>query len=131
MPIVQAPIIASMSSRDDLEPDVRAHEVPDVAAQLAAVVDLQRRDPERLLPDLARARVVAAGGHAADVGDVALARGPRDELALEEDRQEDADVRVLVAAAEDVVVEDDVAVVDVVAEVLDDPHAAAAERRSR
>ena len=38
-----------------------------------------------------------------------------------EDRQEDADVSVLVAAAVDVVVEDDVAVVKVVAEVLDDP----------
>jgi hypothetical protein len=37
-----------------------------------------------------------------------------------EDRQEDADVRVLVTAAVDVVVEDDVAVVEVVAEVRDD-----------
>ena len=120
MPIVHAPIIALMSSATISKPDVRPHEVPHVAAQLTAVVDLQRRDPERLLPDLPRARVVAAGRHAADVGDVALARAPRDELAVVEDRQEDADVGVLVAAAVDVVVEDDVAVVQVVAEVLDD-----------
>ena len=106
---------------DDVEPDVRAHEIPHVAPQHAAVLDLQRRDPERLLPDLARAGVVATGGHAADVGDVALARGPRDELAVEEDREEDTDVRVLVAAAVDVVVDEDIAVVQVVAEVLDDP----------
>ena len=106
---------------DDLEPDVRPHEVPDVAAQLPAIVDLQRRDAERLLPDLPRARVIAARRHAADVRDVALARAPRDELTVVEDRQEDADVRVLVAAAVDVVVEDHVAVVQVVAEVLDDP----------
>ena len=108
--------------RDDLEPDIRADEVPYVATQLAAVVDLQGRDPEGLLPDLARAGVVAPRGHPTDVGDVALARGPRDVLALEEDRHEDAHVRVLVAAAEDVVVQDDVTLVDVFAEVLDHLH---------
>jgi hypothetical protein len=104
----------------DVEPHVGEDQVPDVLAQLAAVDDFDRRDPQRLLPDLDRVRVVAAGNGAADVGLVALHRGPARELALEEHRLEHRDVVVLVAQREHVVVEEHVAFVDVAVEQLAD-----------
>ncbi|MDT4864723.1 hypothetical protein FQZ97_994930 [compost metagenome] len=105
---------------DEAEPDVRGEQVPHVLARHALLGQLERRDAERLLPDVAGVGVVAAGGHAADVGEVTRGRGPADQPALGEDRQEDSGVGVLVAAVVDVVVDDDVALVDVVPEVLDD-----------
>jgi hypothetical protein len=113
---------------DDVEPHVGEDQVPDVLAQLAAVDHLDRRDAQRLLPDLDRVRVVAAGDVAADVGLVALDCGPRDQFAVEEHRLEHRHVVVLVAQAEDVVVEDHVARMQVVAEVLLD---VLADRRQR
>src|SRR5207248_2948289 len=47
--------------------DVRRDHLQHVVAQRARVVELERRDPEALLPDLGRARVVGAVGRAADV----------------------------------------------------------------
>ena len=113
---------------DDLVADVGEDQVPDVAPQLAALVDLDGGNAQRFLPHLARLRVVAARDRAADVGLVALARGPGHQRAAVEDRLEHRDVVVLVAAAEHVVVQDDVARVDVLAE---EPHHVLAGRLER
>ncbi len=115
----------------DIEANVGEDQVPDVLAQLAALVDLDRRDAQRLLPDLGRVRVVAAGDRAADVGLVSLGRRPGDQLVFEEDRLEDGDVVVLVAQREDVVVEDDVAGVDVAVEIVGDVLADRASENAR
>ncbi|MBV6412139.1 MAG: hypothetical protein GAKPKEKM_03060 [Rhodocyclaceae bacterium] len=112
----------------DVEADVGEDQVPDVFPQLALLDHLHRRDAQRLLPDFDGVRVVAAAHVAADVGLVALDGGPRDQPAGMEDRLVDGDVVVLVAQAEDVVVEDDVARVQVVAEVVLD---VLAHRRQR
>ena len=105
---------------DDGVADVREDRAPDILAPLAAVEDFERRDAERLLPDFARIRVVAAGDRAADIGLMALAGGPADRLAVEENRAEYRDIVVLVAAGEDVVVQENVARVHVVSEKIDD-----------
>ena len=85
-----------------------------------AHVELGRRDPDALLPDRARARVVAGHATAADVGVMALGHAPERDLALPEDRLEDRDVRRVVVAAVGVVEDEDVALVDVAREALGD-----------
>ena len=117
----------------DVEADVGEDQLPDILAQLALLDHLDRRDAQPFLPDFGRVRVVAAGDRAADVGLVPLDRGPGDEPALEEHRLVHRDVVVLVAEAEHVVVEDDVAGVDLVAEIALDvlAHRRQRERQDR
>jgi hypothetical protein len=67
----------------DVEADVGEDQVPHVLAQLALLDHLDRRDAQRLLPDLDGVRVVAAAHVAADVGLVALDGRPADQLAAE------------------------------------------------
>ena len=50
---------------DDVQADVSEDQVPDVLAELALLVDLHRRDAQRLLPHLDGVGVVAAGDGAA------------------------------------------------------------------
>ena len=59
---------------DDVQPDVGEDQVPDVLAKHAPLVDLHRRDAQRLLPHLRGVRVVAAAHGPPDVGLVALRR---------------------------------------------------------
>jgi len=103
---------------DDVEPDVGEDQIPDVLPKLPPVDDLDRRDPQPFLPALRGVGVVAALHGAADVGLVTLCRGPGDEPTVMEDRLVDRDVVELVSQGEDVVVEDHVPLVEVVAEVV-------------
>ena len=112
----------------DIETDVGEDQIPNVFSQFSFLVNLDRRDAQRLLPHLDRVRIVAAGHRAADVGLVALDRGPGDQLALEEHRLVDRDVVVLVAEREHVVVEDDVAGMNIIAVVVADVFAHGRER---
>ena len=113
---------------DDGQADVGEDEVPHVPAQDAALDHLDRRDAQRLLPDLGGGRVVAAAHGAADVGHVPLGGGPADQRPGHEDGLEGGHVVVLVAQGEDVVVEEDVPRVDLAAEALGD---VLAHRRQR
>ena len=117
----------------DIETDVGEDQIPDVLSQFSLLVDFDRRDAERLLPNLDRVRIVAAGHRAADVGLVALDRGPGDQLVLEEHRLVYRDVVVLVPEGKHVVVEDDVAGMNIVAEVVADvlAHGRQRERQDR
>ena len=112
----------------DVEADIGKDQIPDVAAQLALLVDLYGRNAQRLLPDFLGIGIVAARHGAADIGLMALHRRPRHQRAVVEDRLIDGDVVVLVAEAEHVVVEDHVAVVNVVAEIAHQVLAHRAER---
>ena len=112
----------------DVEADIGKNQIPDVAAQLALLVDFHRRNAQRLLPDFLGVGIVAARHGAADIGLMALHRGPGDQRAVVEDRLIDGDVVVLVAEREHVVVEDHVAVVNVVAEIAHQVLAHRAER---
>ena len=91
--------------------DVDQDRVPQRLVGLPAHVELRRRDPDALLPDRARARVVARHATAADVGVMALGHAPEGDLALPEDGLEDRDVRRVVVAAVGVVEDEDVALV--------------------
>jgi hypothetical protein len=104
----------------DVQADVGEDEVPDVFTQGPAVVHLDRGDAQGFLPDFGGPGVVTSAHVAAHVGLVAFDGAPGYELALEEDGLVHGHVVVLVAHGKDVVVEDDVALVDVVAEVADD-----------
>ncbi len=104
----------------DVEANVGENKVPHVFSKFAALIDLDRRNPQAFLPDLGGIRVVAAGHRAADVGLVALCGRPCDQLAFKEDRLEDGDVVVLVAHGEDVVVKYHVAVINIAVEIFND-----------
>ena len=89
----------------------------------AAVEDLDRRDPDPLLPDRERVGDLAPGRLPADVHHVTEERGERDPLPLEEDRQDHEPVvavRDRPLAEVRVVQEDHVAFADLAAEAVDD-----------
>ena len=104
---------------DDVEAGVGEEKVPDIPAELPARPHLQGRHPKALVPDLGGARVVAAGSAPAQVRLMGLAGGPRDELALEENGFEHAQIVDLVSGVVNVVVKDHVAGPDVVPEIFD------------
>ncbi len=105
---------------DDLIADVGEDHAPDVTAQLAPLVDLERRNPQRLLPHLPRLRVVAASHGAADIRLVTLGRCPGHQRFAMEYGPEGSHIVVLVAAGEDIVVQDHVARINLVAKKPDD-----------
>ena len=108
---------------DDVEADVAEDEVPDVVATPTALEELERRDPQALMPEVGRVRVVRAGDGAADVGLVRRDHDPAEVLAFVEDRLRHLPVRELVAARERVVVQDDVALLHALPKgVRDRPH---------
>ena len=90
----------------------------------AGLVELEQRQPQPLLVDLGRVHGDRAGREAADVDVVRHRRGVPLELAVVEDRLDHVDVgQVLAAEAVRVVGDEDVAGLDVLAEVLADvPH---------
>ncbi|MCY1498485.1 hypothetical protein D9M68_324710 [compost metagenome] len=95
---------------------VGEHEVDHVLAALALFPQLDRRDAQAFGVDLPGVGVVAGRHRAADVGEVALADGPEDQLALVEHRLVHAAVEDVAALVGRVVVIDHVAFGDVVAE---------------
>ncbi len=99
----------------------RAHvgenEIDHVGARLAAVPNLDRRNAQALGVDFRRVRIVAGGDGAADIGQMTLADGPVAQLALVEDRLVHAHVDGVAAAEGRIVVQDQVAFMDVVAEI--------------
>ena len=100
-----------------VEDDVERRLVEDTAVE-----DLDRRDPDALLPDREGVRDLAAGHLAAHVHHVAEERGERDALALVEDgqdRQPVVAVRDRPLAEVRVVQEDHVALEDLAAEAVD------------
>ena len=96
---------------------VREDEIHDVGARLAAVPDFDRRNAQALCIDFRRVRVVAGGHGAADVGQVTLAYGPIAQLSFVEDRLVHAHVDRMTAAEGGIVVQDQIAFVDVVTEI--------------
>ena len=93
-----------------------------VSLRTPPVEDLDRRDPDALLPDRERVGDLAAGHLAAHVHHVAEERGERDALALVEDRQDHEPVvavRDRPLAEIRVVQQDHVALGDVAAEAVD------------
>ncbi len=101
-------------------PHVGQDEFPGVTPQFALLDDAGRRDADSLLQDVPGAGVEPDDTAATDVDVVSLGRRPEDELTVPEDRPGDGDVRQMRAAVERVVVDEDVAVVHVVAEELRD-----------
>ena len=92
--------------------------VEHVAALLAALVELDRRDDHAVLPDVARPRVVAARDRAADVAHVGAHRREQDGLAIMEHGRQDHVIGDVGAAVVGVARHDDVAGVEVVPERL-------------
>ena len=102
---------------DDVpQPHVGEDQLPHVAPEPALLPQLDRRDTKGLLVDLHRLGVAGALDRAADVGPVAPAGGPRHQFAVGEHGLVEPHVRVLQVGAPDVVVDEDIPVVDVVAE---------------
>ena len=106
--------------RHDVEADVREDQVPHVLPEFSLLVDLHRGNPECLLPYLRGVGVVAPLHAPADIGLVTLAGRPGHQLVLIKDGLVNGHVVVLVPHGEDIVVEDDVARVDLITEILDD-----------
>ena len=105
----------------------RAHvgqdHVQHVLARLPPVPDLDRRNAQAFGVDLFRTGVIARRHRAADIGQVALADGPVFQAPLPEDRPVETGVDGVAATPGGVVVDDQVALVDVVAEIpRDDLH---------
>ena len=125
-PQVAAPQLRLGVRLDDVpQPHVGEDQLPHVAPEPALLPQLHRRDAQGLLVDLHRLGIAGALDRPADVRPVAPAGGPRHQLAVYEDRLVEPHVRVLQVGAPDVVVDEDVPVVDVVAEEI---HQVAAAR---
>ena len=92
--------------------DVQDDRLEHVGAQRAGVVELERRDPDALLPDLGRAGVVGAVGGAADVALMRAVDRPEREALAVEHRDEGGEIRQVVAAVVGVVEQIDVARAD-------------------
>ena len=101
---------------DNLEPDVGEYQVPDIIAPLAFLVDLQRRDSKCFLPDFPGFRIVATRHATADVCLVPLACRPGNQLFVDKDRLEDRYIVVLIALRENIVVQENVAWIDLITE---------------
>ena len=95
--------------------DVGEHDLQDVVVELAAPVQLDRRQPQPLLLDLGRLRGEAARHHAAGIGPVAGVGEAGPEPALVEERPHHLDVHQVGAAEVGVVDQHDVAGLQVVA----------------
>ena len=102
----------------------RAHvgedEIDHVIARLAAVPDLDRRNAQTLGIDFGGVRIVAGRYRTTDVGQMTLAHRPVAQLALVKDRLVHAHVDGMAAAEGRVVVQDQIAFVNVVAEIARD-----------
>jgi hypothetical protein len=90
-------------------PHVGGHHLQHVVAQLAPVVQLERGDPDALLPDLGGARVVGAVGRAADVVLVGAVDRPEHRPVAHEDREQHREVGQVIVAVVGVVQEEQVA----------------------
>ena len=100
--------------------DVEDDHLVDVVSPLALVVELERRYPEPLLPDLGGGGIVGAVRGAADVALVRAVDRPEDVAVAVEHRHEGGEVGKMVAAAIGVVQQVDVAGLDVALEELAD-----------
>ena len=101
-------------------PHVGEDHVEHVVARLALVPDLHRRNAQAFGVDFLGIGIVAGGHRPADIGQMALADRPVDQLALVEDRLVHAGVDGVAAAEGRIVVQDQVALVDVALEELGD-----------
>ena len=97
--------------------DIREDEIHHVVARLAPVPDLDRRNAQALSVDFPCVRIVAGGHGSADIGQMPLAHSPVAQLPLVEDRLVHAHVDRVAAAEGRIVVQDQVAFVDVVTEI--------------
>ncbi len=91
-----------------------------VVADLALVHDLHRRSQRHFLIGVARADAPASGARAAHVDLVHDDTGPRDPLAVVEDRHHDGGIHRVQRAIPGIAGHEGIAVMDVVAEHLDD-----------
>ena len=100
---------------------VRRQHVEQVALRLAAVPEPERRDTQALVEDLRGGGVVGAVGRAADIAVVGAVDRPEGERAPHEHGREHGDVRQVAAISQiGVVHQEQVALVDVVAEIVRD-----------
>ena len=97
-------------------PHVGEDHVQHVVARLALVPDLHRRNAQALGIDILGIGIVARRHRPADVGQMALAHRPVDQLAVIEDRLVHAGIDGMTAAEGRIIVEDEVALVDVALE---------------
>ena len=100
----------------------RAHigqqQIDHVAALLAPVADFEGRNPQALGIDLGRVRVIAGRDRAADIGHMALADRPEDQLVAIKDRLVHAAVNDVRAVPGRVVVVEHIAGVDLAGKVV-------------
>ena len=104
---------------DHRHPHVGHDQPPDVLTHTSPRVDLHRRDPQGLLPDVDGPGVVGARHVSADVGLVRGHHRPGDVLAGVEHGPGDLPVGRLVPTRERVVVQDHVALLDLAAKGVD------------
>ena len=89
--------------------NVQRQQVEQIVAQLAGLVELDRRDAQPLLPDLGGGGIIGAMGGAADIALMRAHDGPEQPLAVGEDRHEDGQIGQMAAAMIGIVEQDDVA----------------------
>ena len=109
-------VAAVQRRRARVGPDV----LPQLLVSLAAILDPQRRVVVALGPHVDRVHHQPRG-HPADVCEVAVRARPRAQAAVVEDRDRHAQIRCVRRPQVRVVVEEHVALVDVVADDRDDP----------
>ena len=93
--------------------------VEQIIGALARAIDPQAREPQALVEDLGRLGRERAGNRAAEFGPVGHRDGKGGELALDEHRLDDPDVRKVGAAGEGIVRDVDVARLHGIAELAD------------
>src|SRR5450755_2145379 len=93
--------------------NIQSQQVEQIVARPPGFVELDRRNPQSLLPDLRRRRIVATMGGAADVALVRTDDGPEQPPLARENRHECGEVRQMAAAVVGIVEKNDVSRLDI------------------
>ena len=99
--------------------NIQSQQIEQIVAQLAGLVELDRRNAQALLEDLGGGGIVGAMGGAADVALMGAHDGPEQPLAAVEHRHERGEIGQMAAAMIGIVEQDDVARLDVLEPLLD------------
>src|SRR3981081_3566241 len=99
--------------------NIQSQQVEQVVAQPPAFVELDRRNPQSLLPDFGRGGVVTAMGGAAHVALMRGEDGPEQPPLAIEDRHERGQIRQMAAAVIGIVEKNDVALPYILESFLD------------
>ncbi len=103
----------------NLVSDIGEDEVPHILSESSLLTDLNRGNPEGLLPYFPRFWVVTSSHGPANIRLVTFASRPGDQLIAVKDGLEDSHIGILISLTKDIIVNDHIAGKDLLVEIVD------------